>query len=58
MESGPFIHAGHDSLSFIAEQVSHHPPGLLSWTVYLSKKVLLGITYAMFVDTVCIYVRA
>ena len=27
LEGGPPIDAGYDSLSFIAEQVSHHPPG-------------------------------
>lgn len=26
LESGPFIYSGYDSVSFIAEQVSHHPP--------------------------------
>ena len=27
MEGGPALHAGYDSLAFMAEQVSHHPPG-------------------------------
>lgn len=29
LESGPFSCAGYDSLSYVAEQVSHHPPGKL-----------------------------
>ena len=27
LESGPVDTAGYDSLSLVAEQVSHHPPG-------------------------------
>ena len=25
-DSGPFPEGGHDAFSFVAEQVSHHPP--------------------------------
>ena len=28
LESGPVKTAGYDSLSLLAEQVSHHPPGM------------------------------
>ena len=27
LETGPFPQAGYNSFSYVAEQVSHHPPG-------------------------------
>ena len=35
MESGPFPCAGYDSVAFIAEQVSHHPPGKHPGNLYV-----------------------
>ena len=29
LQSGPVSYASYDSVSFVAEQVSHHPPGQL-----------------------------
>ena len=44
LEGGPFSYAGYDSVAFIAEQVSHHPPGKLKGMLRLTIVPVPGST--------------
>ena len=45
VETSPVETAGYDSLSLLAEQVSHHPPGVCEY-LYTIIVFLLKIRYA------------